>query len=273
MAQVPWGRLLAGRRRVGWLSLSVPDLATAAQIKAWWKAFYMRLLRRWPGAAAIWRLEYQDRGAAHIHALVVWPGEGPAAFLAWAVEAWGEISDAPCQGVDFSWVRSWRELVSYMSDASKAGQGRPPVNKETGELLDSPGRWWGAIGDFARLLGAIRTLWGAPSWAAARRAIGGLAERRRRARCNGIIAALERKGRPDALERIRKVRAWASKRLHWRPGMAFVQDVPAFGRWVSDLATGPALALGLDSVKLPSGDVRTWERVSVPICCRPGRQG
>lgn len=114
------------------------------------KVFFQRLLRAFPGAGVIWKLEPQERGAPHYH-LLVW-GVNESILLNWVCENWHEIAgkgdknhylfhrgllhdSKPC----VSKVRSWRGVWAYA--AKYLGK-----TFEVAEWGDKwTGRFWGVI--------------------------------------------------------------------------------------------------------------------------------
>jgi hypothetical protein len=98
-----------------------------------------RLMRRWPGASVIWRLEYQKRGAPHYHVLVFGV---PFLPKRWVSRSWFEVVGSGddkhlAAGTQVVRVRSWRGAAYYCSKyLSKASEGHP---SETG-------RMWGTRG-------------------------------------------------------------------------------------------------------------------------------
>jgi hypothetical protein len=111
------------------------------------KNFYQRLVRAFPDACGIWKLEPQTRGAPHYH-LLVW-GVDHNDLKCWVPSAWYEIAGCGDLKV-LNWhqggfgnshcvqkIRSWRGVRSYAS-------------KYLGKLVDcagweSPGRFWGVF--------------------------------------------------------------------------------------------------------------------------------
>lgn len=240
---VPWNKLVAQRRRVGFLTLTVPGLPQAQALKrGWLRAFEQRLLRQWPGLAAVWRLEYQARGSPHVHLLLAWPGEGPQSFLAWAIESWSAITGAPCQSVDYSWCHSWRALLAYISDTGKLSQAVPPetVDQETGEITtQAPGRYWGKWGSYNALMQQAARSFGRAAYDKARRLATKVV-------CQSIRQARRRKGKVF------------QARSGVRVNSAFLVDVEQFLTAVGPFE-GPAAGQGLDSVYLGHGQVKTWQ--------------
>lgn len=132
---------LVGERRVFWLTLTAPGVS-AVEAKRRLLAAFKRVCRRGLGKwGAIWRLEYQRNGAAHLHLLVVAKSfrQGLVVCKALLV-AWLDLSggDARPFGQCAKVVRSLPSLALYVSDMGKLGQSVPPPGEE-------PGRWWGVV--------------------------------------------------------------------------------------------------------------------------------
>jgi len=113
------------------------------------KIFFQRMIRSFPDACGIWKLEPQKRGAPHYH-LLVW-GADYQDLLGWVPKNWYEIAGFGDENhLKFhqgflggknrhcvSQIRSWRGVRSYTS-------------KYMGKLVDSagwasPGRFWGVF--------------------------------------------------------------------------------------------------------------------------------
>lgn len=128
-------------------------------------AFRRRLLRRWPGASAIWRKALQRRGAIHYH-LVIFNCPGLTEHL---VEAWWRDlvgQDDECQvcvrciGGPGEGRRVLQYIAKYATKAEAcvgpldnvtyqaAAAGGALVDTDSGEVLEdvSTGRWWGVWG-------------------------------------------------------------------------------------------------------------------------------
>lgn len=138
---------MVDRRRVVWATFTARDGSTQ-DFKKWLDTLRKRLLRRFPRMWFFWRLEFQERGRAHFHCIIVFPSDLAAA---WAI---GNIGKLWCDVVNAS-VELNAELVAqsvrlvhavygiaaYVSDASKVVQSKIPE-------FESPGRWWGLRGSW-----------------------------------------------------------------------------------------------------------------------------
>ncbi len=138
-------RLLASINRLRLISL--PVFVTLTYPGAWsddaasWKrdleVWLNRLRRRAPEASAVWRLEFQRRGAPHFHLLVFGVAELPKD---WVARSWFEVVGSRdmahlAAGTRVERVRSWRGVMSYaakyMGKRGSAPSGEPV------------GRFWG----------------------------------------------------------------------------------------------------------------------------------
>lgn len=116
-----------------------------------------RVLRAWPGAAAIWRLEPQKRGAPHFHLIIwgVWQGGIPRsipakrrwkALLGWISESWWEVvgsgdDDHLKAGTNCEVVENVKKMFYYASKyLAKTG------DDTWLEEYGSVGRLWGVLG-------------------------------------------------------------------------------------------------------------------------------
>jgi hypothetical protein len=109
------------------------------------------LRRRYPSCSIVWKLEPQERGSPHIHAMVFGPEFIPIGPLS---EAWhrisGETSDKHRKsGVDVEPMvnqdgKLQAYLAKYMSDQYDVW---PCLDEDhVPDEWASPGRWWGVIG-------------------------------------------------------------------------------------------------------------------------------
>jgi hypothetical protein len=75
-------------------------------------AFLQRITRKFPKASAVWRMEYQKRGALHFHLLCF---DLPYWHWEEILEAWKACSRQPIARIDVRLVRSRRGVQSYVS--------------------------------------------------------------------------------------------------------------------------------------------------------------
>lgn len=136
-----------GERRLLWITLTARDLYSASVAKSAFRAVLERLRRVFPrgGFGLIWRLEYQRRGAAHLHLLLEAKDTATGLSVSREIVVWWmrclrDVGVSPAaQLVKF--VTTSAGLSLYVSDMSKVEQSDPGA--------DSPGRWWGvAFRDF-----------------------------------------------------------------------------------------------------------------------------
>lgn len=111
--------------------------------------FRKRFIRRWGSRWAVWKLEFQRRGAAHYHLVVYVEKARPIdiwEFRAWLSRAWWETvgsgdADHQAAGTEASYAERWGKLGAYM--CKYLGKEVPAaVDPETGEVINI-GRFWG----------------------------------------------------------------------------------------------------------------------------------
>lgn len=112
---------------------------STAECKRHLDTFWKRLVRKYPNASAIWKLEYQARGAPHYH-LLVWGVDfvphTQVAFDWWQVVGTGDAAHLAA-GTETKRVRSWRGVAYYAAKYLGKVGGEAPVGK--------PGRFWGVL--------------------------------------------------------------------------------------------------------------------------------
>jgi hypothetical protein len=122
---------------------AVPDREKANRDRV---NFVDRLRRKFPQASGYWALEYQSRGAAHYHLLVLGVDAAErASFRAWTAAAWTAVVASPDpnhakSGTSVCRVRNGAKYCSYLS---KKGDGT---------------RSWGAFNSKALPLSAKETI-------------------------------------------------------------------------------------------------------------------
>lgn len=149
-AAVPVGRLL-------FVTLTYPGQDVEAWGQPWpkrpeqWeghlKAFGKRLERFLRSEVpAIWKKEFQQRGAPHFHLLLLVPaGRSLDELRAWVSLNWYEVVGSGqethrASGTQVDRVNTWRGVMSYA--AKYLGKSSRLVDQETGEIR-AVGRFWG----------------------------------------------------------------------------------------------------------------------------------
>jgi hypothetical protein len=131
------------RLRLGlFVTLTYPSEWTsdAAQWKRDLDVFWKRIKRKFARACAVWKLEFQKRGAPHFHLLVV----GPSFIAAsWLANTWyGVINSGDYRhleaGTQVDRVRKSRDAIAYA--AKYLGK------VSTTDVGDYVGRYWGVLG-------------------------------------------------------------------------------------------------------------------------------
>lgn len=112
-------------------------------VKRHLRAFRERWRRRFGAPVGAWKLEFQKRGAAHIHLWLRRPGISLGQLRAWISEAWGDIvGQGEAHRRAGTTVKEWcgspaRYLLKYLAKGHKEYQHCVP------EWFESVGRWWG----------------------------------------------------------------------------------------------------------------------------------
>lgn len=109
------------------------------KVKTHLDTFLKRLKRAAPSASAIWRLEYQKRGAPHFHLLVFGVPYLPHRVVAlwwYAIVGSGDIRHLGA-GVEVRQVRSWRGVMSYAGKYMAKASGP--------DVQPGCGRFWGVM--------------------------------------------------------------------------------------------------------------------------------
>lgn len=138
--------------RLGFVTLTYPEVFPSAPDE--WERHLTAFRHRWERAfgvmPAVWKKEFQKRGAPHWHLLVKLPDSvvGRVALSrlrAWVSRAWFEVVGSGDlrhlkAGTQVQKVRTWRGAMSYA--AKYLGKSERVVDGSTGEVL-AVGRYWG----------------------------------------------------------------------------------------------------------------------------------
>lgn len=123
------------------LTLTYPAVypQDGAEVKRHLDVFLKRLKRELPYAAAIWKLEYQTRGAPHFHILLF-----GVTYLHhyWLAKCWaGVVASGDkrhiAAGTSVEQVKSWRGVMWYAS--------KYLAKVDAGQVQDGCGRFWGVM--------------------------------------------------------------------------------------------------------------------------------
>lgn len=136
------------------LTLTYPDRFPGGKTaKCHLRALLERLRRRFPKCSAVWRLEYQKRGAPHFHLILFdFPFVPHKTFRRWWAEIIDEYIDDYLPHVRLEFIRSKRGVQSYVSKyVAKMPDVVVSEESEASEGLFNTitylhaGRWWGVF--------------------------------------------------------------------------------------------------------------------------------
>ncbi len=113
--------------------------------------FLKRLLRAFPEAAGLWRIEAQTRGAPHYHLVLLGVERIPHE---WIAENWYEVADTGDErhlsaGTEIRRVKSYHQAVYYVSKYLT----KESAGGSSDDGLGLAGRRWGSFGNWQRFLG------------------------------------------------------------------------------------------------------------------------
>lgn len=100
------------RHRVSFITLTAQMFYHPRHFKLFMQTFFKRLGRKAPRLSIVWRLEYQKRGAPHLHLVVF---NAPFIDKVWIQEVWGEIIGQERPFTRIESIRSYKKLMSYAS--------------------------------------------------------------------------------------------------------------------------------------------------------------
>lgn len=129
-------------------------------------ALFKRIRRRYPRAALIWRLERQQRGAPHLHMIVLGVPYLPVARLR---DLWASVIDykgAKRLQVSIERIRTWRGVIGYAAkyiakrSGGDGGEAPPLLDNGTYRAVasETSGRVWGILGADALPWAPLRAL-------------------------------------------------------------------------------------------------------------------
>lgn len=137
------------RSRTSFLTLTTKEIHHPKVFKVLAFRLFRILKRKAPTMAVIWRLEYQKRGAPHIHCILY---NAPFIKKDWLQATWGEITGEHRPFTRIELVRAYRQLMSYASKYVAKREDAGGFNSVaysdrteglTPDELKSAGRVWG----------------------------------------------------------------------------------------------------------------------------------
>jgi hypothetical protein len=174
LAEYDYTPIIAGDRIPAMVTFTYPGdwevvAPSGKSVKVHIRNWYRRFEREWGEKAAfIWKLEFQDRGAPHIHlwmAPPLVPGRSGARFREWCSATWVSVVNHPDPvhrsrhleagtGVDtLKGIRAHdpkRLAIYFTKHSSPNAEGQKEYQHKVPELWQEPGkgpgRFWGAVG-------------------------------------------------------------------------------------------------------------------------------
>lgn len=134
--------------RATFLTLTFSKLPTPEEAKTVLKRFTMRMRRAHPKASALWRMEFQERGAIHFHML--WFG---LAFIPQRdlQRTWEACTGEGRSIIDIRLLRNKRQAMSYVAKyLGKVSQAQSATSLDKGAYRHEAanqyvGRFWGVV--------------------------------------------------------------------------------------------------------------------------------
>lgn len=149
-------RLKTRKIRATFITLTFTEVVSNDRAKTVFKRFAMRLRRKYAGVSAVWRMEFQERGAIHFHLLAF-------ALPFWKQselqQVWEQCTEEGRSIVDIRLVHGARSVMAYVSKyIAKADERSEITSLEDGSYQHGAsgglvGRFWGWINKNALPLG------------------------------------------------------------------------------------------------------------------------
>jgi hypothetical protein len=143
-AAIPWGAF-----PFLFVTLTYPrEFATDGQVcSAHLNHFRMKWERRYGPPVAVWKREYQARGAVHFHLAIAAPDGVPLAEVQrWTSAAWCQVVGSGdvkhlAAGTEVAPLR--KPPVAYFSSHGEHGRDKKGYQNEVPDGFRNPGRFWG----------------------------------------------------------------------------------------------------------------------------------
>lgn len=134
--------------RTSFLTLTFKSIPTIEAATQSFQKFMKRLRRAFPACAGIWRKEFQERGAAHYHVLLV-----NVPYVGWRsiLRTWRECTPDGGGSIHIKLLKSHRAIIGYVSKyIAKAPEADSTTLLDVSPYLTAPqkpsiGRSWGWI--------------------------------------------------------------------------------------------------------------------------------
>lgn len=137
------------RSNVSFLTLTTREHLHPRVFKRLAQSLFKRISRKYPRLAIVWRLEFQKRGAPHLHCVCY---NAPWIDRDWLVASWSQLIKQDRPIVDLRRVKSGRQLISYVSKyVAKVGDA---------SLLDIGTKNAVAFGRWPGMKDSIGRIWG-----------------------------------------------------------------------------------------------------------------
>lgn len=138
------------RSQVSFLTLTTKAMLHPRLAKRCLQVWLKRLNRAYPAVAAVWRMEYQKRGAPHFHLILF---NTPWLKKEWIETSWGEVVEEERPFTQIKRVYNGRGMMSYAAKyCAKLASSSTGFNNDSyltvlpkiqSVICDSPGRVWG----------------------------------------------------------------------------------------------------------------------------------
>lgn len=137
------------RSKVSFLTLTTRAHLHPRVIKNLAQKLFKRISRKYPRLSIIWRLEFQKRGAPHLHCVLY---NAPWVDRFWLVTCWSQLIEQKNPIVDLRRVKGHRQLTSYVSKyVAKVGDS---------SLLDSGTKNAVQFGRYSGMKENVGRIWG-----------------------------------------------------------------------------------------------------------------
>jgi hypothetical protein len=151
-------RLKVRKIRATFITLTFTEIVSNERAKTVFKRFAMRLRRKFPDASAVWRMEFQERGAIHFHLLCF---KLPFWLQSRLQVEWEACTEEARSIANIKLVHGARSVMAYVSKYIAKVDNREPTSLDDGsyqhggEKTCTAGRFWGYINKELLPLGEV----------------------------------------------------------------------------------------------------------------------